>query len=102
MKHDKLVRDRIPELIKESGEEPVVHCADDEEYEERLYDKLEEEVQELQEDRDVEELIDIAEVIDALIKYHKIPPDEFQRLKEKKAKDSGSFDDRIVLEEVKE
>ena len=41
--YDKLVRDKIPEIIRETGERPIVHVADDAEYADRLADKLDEE-----------------------------------------------------------
>jgi predicted house-cleaning noncanonical NTP pyrophosphatase (MazG superfamily) len=53
--YDKLVRDRIPEVIEENGERPVVHRVDGAEYHGRLVDKLEEEVAEYREDESVEE-----------------------------------------------
>ena len=62
MKHDKLVRDKIPQIIKDNGVTPVIHVADDSEYWERLKAKLQEEVDEVLEDINVnEELADVLE-----------------------------------------
>lgn len=62
----KLVRDRIPEIIRRNGEEPVSYVADASEYRQRLRDKLSEETDEfLQADGEVakEELADVLEVV---------------------------------------
>ena len=46
MRINKLVRDKIPEIIEESGKKAVIYIADDKEYLEKLYDKLIEEIEE--------------------------------------------------------
>lgn len=102
MKYDKLVRDLIPQIIRENGESPRTHVADDDEFASRLTDKLEEEVDEFLEDGDVEELADILEVVVALGELNGVSEQELQRIREEKAADRGRFDDRIVLEDVDE
>ena len=62
MSHGKLVRDKIPEIIRSKGVEPITYVADAEEYAARLRDKLAEEVEEfIASDNDPEELADILE-----------------------------------------
>ena len=61
--YHKLVRDRIPEMIKKQGETPVLRILEEEEYLEALDRKLEEEIREYQEDKSLEELADVLEVI---------------------------------------
>ena len=100
MKYNKLVRDKIPEITKEKGETPVFHIASDQEYEEMLKKKLREEVSEFIADRNVEELADIVEVIDAFCALHKIEMDDLLRLKKEKAEKRGSFKRRIILDEI--
>lgn len=99
--HDKLVRDNIPEIIEEDGKIPVVHVADDDEYTERLVEKLEEEVVEFLESREVGELADILEVIHAIREDRGTTNEKLQKKREKKAEQRGRFDEGIVLEQVK-
>jgi predicted house-cleaning noncanonical NTP pyrophosphatase (MazG superfamily) len=97
---DKLVRDKIPEIIEEDGKVPEIHIADDDEYTERLVEKLEEEVAEFLESREIEELADILEVIHALRKDRGVTVEELQEKREQKAEQRGRFDEGVVLERV--
>jgi predicted house-cleaning noncanonical NTP pyrophosphatase (MazG superfamily) len=64
MSQGKLVRDKIPQIIRSKGLEPVIYTASTEEYSARLRDKLQEEVDEfIVSDSDPEELADILEVL---------------------------------------
>lgn len=65
IEYNKLVRDRIPEIIQAKGDVCVVRTLDDDEYRMRLKMKLMEEVMEYQESGSLEELADIYEVIRA-------------------------------------
>lgn len=99
-KFDKLVRDRIPDVIEENGETPTVHVAADEEYSERLVEKLDEEVAEYRESRDIDELADILEVVHAIRKDQGVTEEELQNIREQKAEERGRFEEGIVLERV--
>ncbi len=98
--NSKLVRDKIPEIIRADGREPVVHSADAEEYRMRLRAKLEEEVAEFLRDENVEELADILEVLHALAKQVGADKDELEMVREKKFQKRGGFEKRIVLDEA--
>ncbi len=100
MKHDKLVRDRIPDIIRAKGGTPVTHLATDEEYMARLDQKLMEEATEFFESRDPEELADILEVVYALAQSKGISREKLERIRARKAQERGSFTRRIVLEEA--
>ncbi len=100
-KYNKLVRDKIPEIIRQNGDEPVTHIANDDEYREKLFEKLQEEISEFIENTTPEELADILEVIDAIIDEQEYDRRELAELKEKKAKERGGFSERIVLDETK-
>ena len=95
----KLVRDKIPEIIREStGKEPKIYIADDKEYYEELVKKLNEETQEFLESHEVEELADVLEVMYAIIKHKKISLEEIENIRKEKAEKRGSFDKKYILE----
>ena len=97
---DKLVRDDIPRVIRENGDEPETHEASGTEYRERLHEKLDEEVAEFHEDPSSAELADVRAVLDALRECHGIDGDEVERVRREKAAERGEFADSIVLESV--
>ena len=70
MKYNKLVRDKIPEIIEKNGAIAVTRTLTDEEYKVYLEKKLYEEVAEFHESKSIEELADILEVVYALGDTH--------------------------------
>jgi predicted house-cleaning noncanonical NTP pyrophosphatase (MazG superfamily) len=100
MKHDKLVRDRITEIIKSEGQTPITHMADEEEYWEKLKEKLKEEVDEFLREGKEEELADILEVIHAIYNFKGIDWEGLELLRKRKAEERGGFKNRTVLDEV--
>mgnify|MGYP004593908553 FL=1 len=98
--YDKLVRDRIPEIIENSGNHCEVEIVSDEVALEYLYKKLNEEVEELLEDKNLEEIADVMEVLFAIgKKYGYSEEDILNRKDEKKAK-SGGFENNIILKKT--
>ncbi len=98
MRYDKLVRDRIPEIIREKNGNPVTHIAGEAEYWDKLKAKLSEEVAEFQDQENEEELADVLEVIDAIFAYKNFDPQAIQVIKHKKFQERGGFSQRIILE----
>jgi len=97
-RYGKLVRDRVPEVLKRAGVEPVTHVADDSEFFDRLIDKLREETGELAAHATAEELADVLEVVSALREALGLSDDEMERARSDKAEQRGRFSKRIVLE----
>lgn len=100
MQEGKLVRDKIPEIIKHKGETPITHIANDREYWEKLKEKLREEVSEFLVNNDEKELGDILEVINAICKFKVIDKKRLNSITKNKAKEKGRFDKKIILEKV--
>lgn len=97
MSQGKLVRDKIPQIIRSNGLEPVISIASTEEYAARLRDKLREEVDEfLASDNDPEELADILEVLYALAEQAGTDGQQLEKLRAAKADERGGFADRII------
>lgn len=96
--YNKLVRDKIPEIIKAEGKQVKTRILDDEEYRKELNKKLQEEVKEYLEDNNVEELADIVEVIYGILNSMNIPVEKFEKVRKEKAEQRGAFQNRIFLE----
>jgi predicted house-cleaning noncanonical NTP pyrophosphatase (MazG superfamily) len=101
---NKLVRDRIPDLVRANGEVPVTYQADPAEYRRRLREKLLEEVDEfLNADPTgaVEELADVLEVVYALAADLGTDQPALDQVRHTKATERGAFVDRIVWQGVR-
>jgi predicted house-cleaning noncanonical NTP pyrophosphatase (MazG superfamily)/SAM-dependent methyltransferase len=98
MIYNKLIRDKIPEIFKDS--KMLLHTANDKEYWQKLVEKLQEEVDEFKKDQTEEELADILEVISAICDYKKINKAHLQKIRLDKLKKRGGFKKKLILEEV--
>jgi len=100
MKYDKLVRDRIPEIIHKKGEEFAYRKATDEEYFFYLKKKLIEEVKEFLEEPSLKEMADVQEVMNFLLREMGYTQPDLRMERSGKNESRGSFHDRWILEEV--
>ena len=100
--YDKLVRDRVPAVVRENGERPVTHRVDGDAYRDRLADKLVEEAEEYAESRDVEELADVLDVVAAIREARDVDAEELAEPRAAKAAERGRFTEGVVLERVEE
>lgn len=97
----KLVRDRIPEIIESKGEMADFYVADEQEYFQRLKEKLSEEAIELATCTDalsaMEEMADVLEVLEAVREYWGILEKDVVSAKENKKQKRGGFAKRYIL-----
>ena len=98
--YNKLVRDKIPQIIQSQGKQPITRILSEEEFKVRLEEKLVEEVAEFLESKSLEELVDIIEVVLALAHARGYSKHELLCRKAQKEQLRGVFRQRIFLEEV--
>jgi len=102
--YNKLVRDKIPEIIDSNGERPVIRILLDEEYKIELEKKLFEEYNEVLKSENsnerIEELADMLEVIISLAKIENKSLEDIIEIANKKRDKRGGFDKKIFLEKV--
>lgn len=100
MIYNKLVRDKIPDIIEQDGKIAVIEVLSDDEYINMIDAKLDEELAEYHSDQTIEELADLIEVIYAAAMSRGYSLEELEKVRLEKNKKRGSFDKRIFLKEV--
>ena len=95
--YEKLVRDKIPEIIEKSGKQCEMEILSDEKYLEMIDKKLDEELAEYHQDQNIEELADLLEVIYAATKARGYSIEELEKVRAQKAEKRGGFDKKILL-----
>lgn len=97
----KLIRDNIPEIVKSKGEEINIYIASEEEYNKKLFEKVLEESNEIVNSKNSEELkeeiADLYEVLDTIIKNKNISKSEILEIQKQKREEKWSFENRIIL-----
>jgi predicted house-cleaning noncanonical NTP pyrophosphatase (MazG superfamily) len=104
--YNKLVRDRIPEIIKATGKTLTTRTLSEEEYLTELKKKSFEELEEYHDaetrENAIEELADLMEIVHAFAKARNMTLDEIEVIRREKAKKRGSFDKKVFLAEVED
>ena len=100
--YHKLVRDRIPEIIEADGKICVCETLADEDYMHLLDQKLNEELAEYQESKSLEELADLLEVMQAVVRARGWTLEDLEQVRADKAAKRGGFEKKILLKEVQE
>jgi len=100
--YKKLVRDKIPKIIKADGGVCKYHVATKEEYTSMLTQKLLEEVEELIENPCAEEIADVLEVIENIARLKGISLEDIKTWKLEKKVTKGGFTKGIILDEATE
>lgn len=100
--YNKLVRDKIPQIIEEDGKRCDIRIADKKEHYALLEAKLQEEVNEFLEAKNLEELADVMEVLFGLAENLGYSEEELISMRNKKRGERGGFRKGIVLGKVYE
>lgn len=101
-KYNKLVRDKIVDIIEADGRKAEYRILNKAEYKQELKKKLQEEVNEYLEDNNIEELADIIEVVYVIVDAMDASIGELEKVREAKAKERGEFKKKIFLVEAEE
>ena len=102
MIYNKLIRDRIPEIIEDSGKRCTTETLSENDYLHMVDAKLDEELAEYHKDQNIEELADLLEVIQAAAIARGYTLEDLERVRAEKAAIRGGFSKRILLKEVYE
>ena len=100
IKYNKLVRDKIPQIIAADGKKAVTRILDDKEHLEELIKKLKEEIVEFEAEQSVEELADLKELVISIREALGLRAGELEAARRKKAASNGRFKSKIYLESV--
>ncbi|WP_223701697.1 nucleoside triphosphate pyrophosphohydrolase [Sutcliffiella deserti] len=104
--YNKLVRDKIPQIIEESGKKYTSEILNDHDYIKYLklksYEELDEYCASQSNEEAVEELADLLEVIHALATHHGFSMEEVEEVRKEKANKRGGFQEKIFLVEVED
>lgn len=104
--HNKLVRDKIPEIIESTGKKFSTRILSNDEYIKELrrksFEELEEYMNASDKDNALEELADLLEIIHALAIAHNSSISEVEAIRETKAQKRGGFQDKVFLIEVED
>ncbi len=103
--YNKLIRDKIPQIIKKNNQKGDFEKLNKKEFQKALLKKLEEETKEVIEAKDnkeelINEISDIYEIIDAMIESFNLNKKEIIQKQKDKRRKRGGFKERIFLKSV--
>lgn len=99
--YNKLVRDKIPAIIEADGKQAEIEIAPGQEVACLLEEKMIEEFNEYLEDKNIEELADMMEVVFGLAHQLGYTEEELMAVRMKKLEERGGFKEGIVLKSVR-
>lgn len=104
---NKLIRDNVPNSIREQGRTLNIIIRDDATFQKEIFNKLLDEAKEVIESQNdtqqlLEELADVLEVIDSIVNFKKLNFDQIKKIQTDKRNKWGGFDQKIWLESVTE
>ncbi|TYQ12854.1 UNVERIFIED_CONTAM: putative house-cleaning noncanonical NTP pyrophosphatase (MazG superfamily) [Acetivibrio alkalicellulosi] len=100
IKYNKLIRDKMPQIIERSGNKVVIEKLRDTDFIFYLHSKLREEIIQYEDDNSVDKIADIIEVLYSILEYKGVSINQFEKIRLKKAQKIGSFKEKILLKEV--
>lgn len=104
--YNKLVRDRIPEIIAHSGKKYSTQILEKQDYirelKKKSYEELEEYMNAANDSDAIEELADILEILHAFAECHGVSIEEVEQIRKQKADKRGGFKEKIFLIEVED
>jgi predicted house-cleaning noncanonical NTP pyrophosphatase (MazG superfamily) len=102
--HNKLIRDRIPDIIEKIGKQYTSRILDNQEYlnelRKKVYEELDEYIHAKSQAETIAELVDVLEVIYALAEYHGVTKDEIEEIRKRKVEEKGGFKQKVYLMEI--
>ena len=104
--YNKLIRDKIPEIIKKDNAVPKISELNDKEFKIALKEKLVEEAKELlvakTDEEILNELSDVLQLIESIALNNNLSITQVEKQKEKKKQERGGFDKKLFIEYVNE
>lgn len=98
--YNKVIRDKIPEIIRESGRQSKIKVLPDDEFLPELENKLSEEIAEYLASRSIEELVDIIEVVFRISQLRGKSLHDIEQIRSKKREKRGGFEQNLFLIQV--
>jgi len=100
VKYGKAIRDKIPEIIRESGANCITETLTNDEFLSEIEKKLREETDEYLQNKSTDELADIIEVIYRIVELRGISLEELTRIRLDKIEKRGGFTKNLFLVET--